>query len=80
MINTDASNPLAPTELLEILNKLDEDNYIILCHSEKVEEVKTWNLPYKVMGNNWFDKSIVNKEMVYVIPDYKNKPITVINE
>jgi hypothetical protein len=47
-----------------------------MCHSSKVNEVKRWNLPYKVIGNEWFDKAIKEDDKVYVIPDYNNKPIT----
>ena len=68
----------APRDLIELLDKLSDDNYILLCHSSKVNEVKSWKLPYKVIGNNWLDMTVKDKDKIYVIPDYKNKPISVI--
>jgi len=69
-------NSETPKELIEILNKLDEaNNYVLLCHSSKEDEVKSWNLPYKVMNNNWTDNTFIDTNKIYIIPDYKNKPI-----
>lgn len=64
-----------PKELITILKELSDDNYILLCHSSKAEQVKSWNLPYKIMNNAWTDNTFIDTNKIYVIPDYKNKPI-----
>lgn len=65
-----------PDELLEILKHLDENiTYGLMCHSSKENEVKGWELPYKIMSNEWFDMILSDLDMVYVIPIEDNRPI-----
>ena len=77
MVDRSKVSDLVPNELLNMLDKLDGDNYLLLCHSTKVSEVKSWSLPYKVMGNEWLNNAVGDVNKVYVIPDYNDRPLTV---
>jgi len=74
MLKTDFSKPITKDDILRIIDQLDRlSGFAILCHSSREQEVKSWKLPYKVMANEWTDKSLVDKDMIYVIP-IDNKP------
>lgn len=65
----------APNWIMELINRLDKNNtYGLMCHSSKVNEVKQWDLPYKIMSNEWWDMALSDKEKVYIIP-IEDKPI-----
>lgn len=75
-------NNSIPRDLIKILEKLDDnENYKIMCHSSMKNKVKSWDLPYKIISNNWTDSIFKadNQGMIYIIPDY-DKPISMTRE
>ena len=77
---SDIKNSTCPKELKEMIGQLDENcNYGLMCHSSKLDMVTSWNLPYKIMCNEWYDKALpTDASKVYIIPiDNTDKPLSV---
>lgn len=73
-------NSTCPKELKEMISHLDKNSsYGLMCHSSKLDEVKSWYLPYKIMCNEWYDKALpADTSKVYIIPiDTLNKPLSI---
>lgn len=77
---SDIESSTCPKELKELIDQLDgKCDYGLMCHSSKLDIVKSWNLPYKIMCNEWYDKALTtDASKVYVIPiDSLDKPLSV---